>query len=838
MEPAGATPQDTRRLPVDWPSFLLDAGYFLLIAGGTLLFISFFPAAHPLLPTGFLICFALILLPVRRRLLRQKPVGRGSAPMETDFPTAEESPGQLRASSSPESGRQLLELSETLNSASDFDVLLELLAAQILRRMPAESLRIALPAGQANAWSYVLYLENNVRRADREGVWIPPAGELVGEILRTGQAIVTADYSEACRMRTLPEREPAAAWAGFPLSAGVALIGALILTRPAPFRVEELTELESIAAVAGPALAKARLEREARRRSALLADLVRVSRGLIGSSGGERIPALLLAGARDLFPCQTCFLLLPDAAGGWLLNGTPAGQDRVTGISTLPSHHPLAKSGPGDRPVFMNRLAEDDPLRAAVRGGAADFVCAVSLPLRRREKIFGWIVFWNPRSGLPPAESEEMVLNEFAAVAVAALEPGGPRTAADPAAAALSEELTSLSQLDQDLNGADNPAQATAVMLDWALRYADASAGLAGIRSGDVYEIAAARGYPDGSGPRENDALPLELEGFSEAVRSGKAVRRVATGDSPAGLLPGGRTALFLPILRNAQILGWMLLESPAADAFAKPQAEILERLCAHAAIAISNAQLYAEVRGANQAKSEFISFVAHELKTPMTSIRGYTDLVAQGAVGPVSQPQANFLATIRLNVDRMAALVSDLNDISRIESGRLRLEFAAIPVGPALEEVLEALRSQIEGKEQKLALEIPDGLPPAWVDRGRLIQILTNLVSNAHKYTPAGGSLRIAAENAPNRWDPAGPPEVIHFLIQDSGLGISAQEQNSIFQKFFRSEDGTVRDLPGTGLGLHITRNLVEMHGGRIWFESEFRRGSTFHFTVPAASL
>ena len=123
-------------------------------------------------------------------------------------------------------------------------------------------------------------------------------------------------------------------------------------------------------------------------------------------------------------------------------------------------------------------------------------------------------------------------------------------------------------------------------------------------------------------------------------------------------------------------------------------------------------------------------------------------------------------------------------------------------------------------------------------MDRGRLIQILTNLVSNACKYTPHGGSLRIGAERSPNRWDPAGPPEVVHCFMQDSGLGISLQEQKSIFQKFFRSEDGMVRDLPGTGLGLHITRNLVEMHGGRIWFESEWHKGSTFHFTVPAASV
>jgi signal transduction histidine kinase len=272
-------------------------------------------------------------------------------------------------------------------------------------------------------------------------------------------------------------------------------------------------------------------------------------------------------------------------------------------------------------------------------------------------------------------------------------------------------------------------------------------------------------------------------------------------------------------------------------ETFTGAQGDFLERLAAHAAAAIFSAQLYAEVQAANQAKSEFISFVAHELKTPMTSIRGYTDLIAQGAVGPVSPPQANFLATIRANADRMAALVSDLNDVSRIDSGRLRLDFSGCALGEALQEVIESLHSQIDAKEQKLSLEIPSDLPLVWADRGRLIQILTNLVSNAHKYTAAGGALRIAAERSTNRWDPAGPPDVVHCLVQDSGFGISPQEQKDIFQKFFRSADRLVRDLPGTGLGLHITRNLVELQGGRIWFESEMGHGTTFHFTLPVAS-
>jgi signal transduction histidine kinase len=831
MEPAGDPPAFADRRPaVNWSAILLDAGYLLLIVGGTLLLVAVLPDLHPLLPAGVLLCLAAGLFPIRQRLIQrvnprapdESESGGLPAPhIPAAFPTsAEEIPASVS------------ELRDRLNSASDLDVLLELLAVEVRRRIPAASLRIALTAEPSGEWAYFFCSENGARRPEREGVWNPPDGDLTGEVLRSGQAVVTADYSAACRARNLPEREPPAAWAGFPLSAGAARIGALVLIRAAPFSEGEQVLLKTICAAAGPAVARSMLERESLRRAAHVSALVHATRRVLGVRDRGRLSEALLSGARELYPAEAHLLLAPDSAGGWKAEGfSPAPEASVP----LPADHPFVQSGAADRLPVVRELPENDPLRLAAGG---DFRWAVPLPLRRREKIFGWIVFWNPKAGLPPSDAEASVLNEYAAIAADMMQPRSSLAASGPAEEALSEELTSLSQLDQELTGAADPAQALTAVLDWALRYADASAGLAAVRVKDEYEIAAVRGYPEGCVPPEKEILSSAEGGMLRDALAEKAVRRSAVGNSTAGRLPGSRTALFLPIRRSAQALGWMLLESPSEDAFPKPQVEFLERLSAHAATAIANAQLYTEVRGANQAKSEFISFVAHELKTPMTSIRGYTDLVAQGAVGPVTEPQANFLATIRLNVDRMAALVSDLNDVSRIESGRLKLDFAAVPIAPALDEVLAALRSQIEGKEQKLALEVPDGLPPAWVDRGRLIQILTNLVSNAHKYTPGGGSLRIAVEHVPNSWDSAGPPEVIHFLIQDSGLGISAQEQNSIFQKFFRSEDGTVRDLPGTGLGLHITRNLVEMHGGRIWFESEFRRGSTFHFTVPAASV
>jgi signal transduction histidine kinase len=857
MKSAGDRPADPLRRPISgWYLHLTDAGYLLLAVGCSLLFYAAFPAAQSLLPALVLLVSALALLPARNWIRRRISVSPSAGPLpstgksgsdilesEHSAPSAPPSfEGKKprpdpNAAGSPDPGDLLLSLSQMLHSTSDLDVLLELLSSQTLRRVPASSFRIAL-AEENGALTHAYYFENGTRRTDREGTPFSEEEDLAGEVRRTGRPLVAADYSEACRTRNLPGRESASAWAGFPLPSGASVCGVMLLLRDAPFEENEQALLGSIAAAAGPAIARARLEMESARRAAQLANLVRASRRIIGAAGQASLPEAILSGARELVPCRSALLLLPTPSGSWSVQPPAGGPGAAAAFPPIGSDHPFLKPAPDDRPAFFDRPPADDPFRRYAREAGSEFCSALSLPLRRKERISGWIVFWNPLRPSPPPEGDVLLLGQFAAVCVAALEKSRPGDPAGGTAAVLAEELASLQHLDQELNIAVDPPAAMAVTLDWAVRYADAAAGLAAICTEESLEVAAVSGYSDGAGPEAGIRLPRESAGFSESIQSGRACLRRAQGSVAPGMLPSGRSSLFLPIRRNTQTLGVLLLESDSEDAFPPAEVEFLERLASHAAIAISNAQLYAEVRNANQAKSEFISFVAHELKTPMTSIRGYTDLVAQGAVGPVSQPQANFLATIRLNVDRMAALVSDLNDVSRIESGRLKLEFSAVPLAPVLQEVVEALRSQIEGKEQKLTLEIPDDLPPAWVDRGRLIQILTNLVSNAHKYTPGGGSLRIAAERSSNRWDPAGPPEIVHFLIQDSGLGISLQEQKSIFQKFFRSEDGMVRDLPGTGLGLHITRNLVEMHGGKIWFESELHKGSTFHFTVPAASV
>jgi signal transduction histidine kinase len=183
-----------------------------------------------------------------------------------------------------------------------------------------------------------------------------------------------------------------------------------------------------------------------------------------------------------------------------------------------------------------------------------------------------------------------------------------------------------------------------------------------------------------------------------------------------------------------------------------------------------------------------------------------------------------------------MSALVSDLNDNAKIEAGQLRLEYKPVGLEDVVDEVIRSTKRQIEEKKQTIELVLPEKLPRVWADHTRVAQVLTNLVSNAHKYTPEGGQVVVGAEATNNQWDPGGAKRVVHLWVRDNGIGINIEDQAKIFQRFFRSEDSKARESPGTGLGLNITKSLVEMQGGRIWFESEFRKGTTFHFTIPVA--
>ncbi len=225
-----------------------------------------------------------------------------------------------------------------------------------------------------------------------------------------------------------------------------------------------------------------------------------------------------------------------------------------------------------------------------------------------------------------------------------------------------------------------------------------------------------------------------------------------------------------------------------------------------------------------DRAKSEFISTVSHELRTPMTAIKGYTDLLSGGVVGPLNESQIRFVSVVQNNTNRLIALINDLLDISRIETGLVRFEPAPLRIGEVISEVVEALAARAQENGLALTSTVDANLPELMGDRDRIHQVLTNLVGNAINYTLAG-SISIEATSV---------SQAVQMSVRDTGIGIKPEDISHIFDRFYRGDDPIVQEAGGTGLGLPIVKMFVEMHGGRVWVDSEVGTGSTFTFILP----
>jgi signal transduction histidine kinase len=396
------------------------------------------------------------------------------------------------------------------------------------------------------------------------------------------------------------------------------------------------------------------------------------------------------------------------------------------------------------------------------------------------------------------------------------------------------EEMSIMQRIGTELNATLDARRVMEITLEWAMRQVGGDAGVMGAIVEGQIVVLAAQGYSY-EVSRNSILLPDSLPAVQSACHRRKVTYEPDTDG--VGLLTRTHSQIALPIQRESRIVAVLLLESIEPHFWDETVLAFLNRLSTHAAIAITNAQLYEVVQSANEAKTEFVSFVSHELKSPMTTIKGYTDLMLSQNFGELNKSQHKFLQILRTNIVRMNTLVSDLEDISRIESGGLRLNSKAVSMKELLEEVVQSIKGQIEAKEQTLDIVIDGDVPDLLGDRTRLAQILMNLVSNATKYTPENGRIAISAEPMFEMNGRQHPETMVHVAIADNGLGIRDEDQEGIFDKFFRGNDDQILKLPGTGLGLNITKNLVDLHNGRIWFESTYGEGTTFHVAIPAAA-
>jgi signal transduction histidine kinase/HAMP domain-containing protein len=295
--------------------------------------------------------------------------------------------------------------------------------------------------------------------------------------------------------------------------------------------------------------------------------------------------------------------------------------------------------------------------------------------------------------------------------------------------------------------------------------------------------------------------------------------------------LPKTRSELALPLLIGGQVLGVLDLQSEQVNAFSPDDVRVLQTLADQIAVATQNAELFqtaeiarADAEEANRLKTQFLTNMSHELRTPLNAVINFAYLLTMGVGGQITTEQKDMLNRISLAGEHLLNLINDILDLAKIESGRVAMFIEDSPVEELVLGVMSTAVGLISGKNIKLRHKIPEDLPLVRADRGRIRQVLLNLVSNAAKFTKEG-TITVRAEATNHH---------VTISVTDTGIGIAPEDIPKAFTAFVQIDGEMTRKEGGTGLGLPISKQFVEMHGGQMWVESEVDQGTTFYFTLP----
>jgi GAF domain-containing protein len=664
----------------------------------------------------------------------------------------------------------------------------------------------------------------------------------VGRAGATREPVVVEDVlddSYQSRVRELLIKSGSRALLAVPLLREDLLLGALVVSRnsPGPFALEVIDLLKTFATQSAVAIQNARLfneTKEALERQTATADILKV----ISASPTAVQPVFEAVAQRAAQLCNAANASVSIAEGTFLRR-----------VSTF-GHAPLPLTGRQARRTWINGRAFLEQRTVHVEDALAmldeypdtrenqqklGFRSIVAVPMIRERKAVGTIGVWR-REVKPFSKTEIELLETFAAQAVIAIE---NVRLFNETKEALEQQKASADVLAVISSSIADTTPVFEKILESCQRlFAGHTVGINIVGDDGKVHIGAYKGH----GRAELEAyfpVPLSMESASGTAILQRQVVHYPDCDAPG--LPkyarrgahtvGNKSMLHAPMLWEGKGVGVIFVGRPVTGPFSEKEIALLKTFADQAVIAIQNARLFREIaeKGkqlevASQHKSQFLASMSHELRTPLNAILGFNEMILDDVYGPVSAEVKSALEEMQGSGKHLLRLINNVLDLAKIEAGRMELALADYSVGDTVENVRSTLRPIAAEKRLELVTSLPTDLPVARGDAGRISQCLLNLAGNALKFTKEGKvEIGVTLDNGQ-----------LVYRVADTGIGIPADKIDSLFTEFKQTDATIASEYGGTGLGLSITKKFIEMHGGRIWVESEPGKGSTFTFEVP----
>ena len=553
--------------------------------------------------------------------------------------------------------------------------------------------------------------------------------------------------------------------------------------------------------------------------------------------------AVRVCGAEDVLVWRLDGSFLRLVARSGSLPSQEIGSERPLGRGTI-----LGRAVIDRQTIHIHDLAAAEAEFPNQRGLRAGVRTVLAMPLLREGNPIG-VIHIRRKEVRPFSDKQIALLKTFADQAVIAIE--NVRLFKE-----LDERTNELTRSVGELKALGEVGQAVSSTLDLETvltRIVSHAVQLSGTDGGAIYEydesseefllratdqmeeelITALRASP----PRLGDGVVGRAAASREPVQVPNILEERGYAPRMRQLLErfGFRASLAVPLLREDHIIGSLVVRRKSIGDFRPEVIELLKTFATQSVLAIQNARLFREIEeksreieAANRHKSEFLANMSHELRTPLNAIIGFSEVLGERMFGELNEKQAEYTDDILSSGRHLLSLINEILDLSKVEAGRMELELAAFDLPLAIDNARTFVRERATKHGINLDVTVDERLGDFVGDERKIKQILLNLLSNAVKFTPEGGRIGINARQADGS---------VEISVSDTGIGISPEDQSKIFEEFRQVGGDYAHKREGTGLGLTLAKKFVELHGGKIWVESEVGKGSTFCFTLPEGS-